>query len=320
MKHLNKFKTTFWFYIVLFVTLVLIALNEFIVRLPSGVINYLVACLLVLLGFLQLNMPTVDKSRVKQQMRAFGIIVIVLTSLHFVLNSINIYNILSLPPLFYTLKLHRFISLSSTSIIQIISLVFIVLMIPNDKKIHLSWKKDWAIIGSVVLLLVTLANHTQLALATVYKDTLQVAVNTNTSFNDRITYRLGGAHYYGWVWPYTQFIIRHTPRNAVILIPPQSNVWKMEGNSAYIRWFLYPRTTVNINLDGSIPESAEYVLIALGECNEGDCGWPKIDISQDNIEYIALIDRETQTGTLLTSQAYSLNRDVYKWGIIKLKK
>jgi len=82
---------------------------------------------------------------------------------------------------------------------------------------------------------------------------------------------------------------------------------------------MYPRKLIKINQNENIPNEAEYVLISLGECDEGDCGWPKIDIPAENIEYIALIDRETQEETIITDRAYTLNKDEFKWGIIKLR-
>lgn len=308
------------FIVVLLITLTVIVLSEFKPMLNSGRVEYIVVSLTLLLGCLAIKLP--KNRQVKLSKFSFYALYVVLFCIviHFICNSINIYHVWTLPSVFYTFKLYRLVSLNPLFICQVVFLcATLALFLPLKRKIP-SLNNHKLIVSAVAILLVVFFVHVELAFSTAYRDTTQVLLNVNTPFEERFTYRLGGADYYGWVWPYTQFIIRHTPEDATILIPTQSNVWKMEGNAAYIRWFLYPRKTTHINTDGSLPQNVEYVLIALGECNEGDCGWPKISIPKDNIEFIALIDRKTLNETVLTNTDYSLDTSLYTWGIIKLRK
>jgi len=275
--------------------------------------------LFTILSFLfasQLSKEVLEKFRKTLKIILFLMTILVLT--HFVVNSFDFYGEFSPPELFYTLKFHRLITLSGALLVHITTLIVGLWFIASKytNKIRLSFS-----ISLIMLLFLSslVVYHTEQILATDYKTTAQVFLNMNTNFEDRITYRFGGASYFGWIWPYTQFIKRRTSENSSIIIPPQSPTWKMEGNVGFLRWFLYPRKLINISLDSAVTDQADYALIALGECDEGDCGWPKINIPAEKIEYIVLIDRETQEETIITDRAYTLNKDEFKWGIIKLR-
>jgi hypothetical protein len=237
--------------------------------------------------------------------------------LHFAVNIIDIYNLSPLPPWFYTFKLYRFVSLTGLFLVQ--SLIFFCGVFVASRV----WKSSYSFATPslcLIALFVAVIALTQLqqAVATLYDQTIQMSINAHVPFADRFTYKQGGTVYYGWIWPYSQFIIKHTPDNAVLMLPPQSNVWKMEGNSDYFRWFMYPRTLVHA-VDEVIPVGSTHILIALGECGEGECGWPKITIPAERIKQIILIDRETQVETTLNETEYHLDTDRYQWGIIELQ-
>ena len=262
---------------------------------------------------------------IKNKLRMFskpvlgGIALLVL--FHLLTNSLNIYNTIEVPAFFYQAKLHRLVSLSAVFLLQIVTLACgLGLALHQHQNSFKLPKQSWYKVLIVVYLSSIIAVQSQLALAAAYKDVLQVAVNITTSFDERITYKLGGSSYYGWIWPYTRFIIKHTAPDAVITIPPQSVVWKMEGKADYVRWYLYPRKTIKQLPDNSIPPEAEYALIAVGECEEGDCGWPKVAIPKERIEYIVLIDREAQMETIIQETDYVLDINKFTWGIIKFKK
>lgn len=260
-----------------------------------------------------------DKVRILLKPVGFGLALLIL--FHLVTNSVNIYNTFDVPDLFYQLKLHRVVTLSAVFLVQLVTLTGGVgLALYSQVKTRKVPKTFWYGVLVLVYLFIIIAVQSQLALAAAYKEVLQVAVNTSTTFEERITYKLGGSSYYGWIWPYSQFILRHTDPDAVIVIPPQSVVWKMEGNADYLRWYIYPRKTVKQLPDYSMPDEAEYALITIGECGEGDCGWPKVTIPKERIEYIALIDRETQKETIITDSDYILDITKFTWGIIKFKK
>jgi len=301
----------------LFICLSALFLHEFIFQktaIKFGSVFFGVSSIIFLTQVSSKKMKLIHKYSWK-----FLVVLISFVFIHFLLSSIDFYRLFNPPTIFYTIKLHRFLTLSGFFIVHLLFLAVSFVLISSARikeKIKLSLTIPTLIL---VYLLAILFYQTESVLADDYTVLAQIILNTDTEFEDRITYRLGGTSYFGWIWPYAQFIKRHTEDNSVIVIPPQEMPWKMEGNTDYFRWFMYPRKLIKINQNENIPNEAEYVLISLGECDEGDCGWPKIDIPAENIEYIALIDRETQEETIITDRAYTLNKDEFKWGIIKLR-
>ena len=149
-------------------------------------------------------------------------------------------------------------------------------------------------------------------------------VNLRTDFADRVAFRFGGNTYYGWIQPYTQFITQLTPKDSRILIPPQSNHWKMEGNADFVRYFLYPRQLVIFpNLFwtdfSQVPVRTQYILVAEGECGEGDCGWPKFFIPQSQILRSWEIKRPSGEITELPVMDFEPELWHHRWGLIELK-
>lgn len=307
--------------------LVLVLLSELSVVRQTIVLHYVMSALLLLFGYILFSLPPA----LKKKLRIFGLLLLIgvgaLVLFHALFNGLNIYGRTTvyghstLPTFFGTFKIYRIVSLSATSIVSLSLLAvsttaILTLRIP---RVSLkSWR--WYQLGLLLYGAVLVLAHSQRALALVYKDTLQVMVNTDAAFADRHTYRLGGISYYGWIWPYTQFIIRNTPPTATVAIPPQEMPWKMEGNLDYLRWYLHPRKLVKQLPDGTFPATTEYILITLGDCGEGDCGWPKVPIKKENIASIGLIERETEDETFLTDTEYVPDTTRFKWGIIQLKK
>lgn len=245
------------------------------------------------------------------------LLVLCLVTAHFLLNVINIYQYEPLPGWFYTLKLFRLITLSGLFWTQLILLLLGMTLSLSARKQHLCYSLPVLVV--LALLLIPVYVQLQKALAFSYSQVIQMSLNVRVPFSDRFTYKQGGTTYYGWIWPYSLFLIKHTPSDAVLVIPPQNNIWKMEGNNDYFRWFMYPRKLVSLQ-DGQIPEQATHLLIALGECNISECGWPKITIPKERIAKIILIDRETQEEVTITDMPYRLDTDKFKWGIIELQK
>ncbi len=258
-----------------------------------------------------------QKQTVQHYVRPILVIGVGIVVLHFIVNVIDIYHLGTLPSWFYSLKLYRFVSLSGLFLVQLL-----VFFSGNflASRVQKSTNPFSTLVLSLIALFVVVIALSQLqkAVATLYDQSVQMSINAHIPFADRFTYKQGGTVYYGWIWPYSQFIIKHTPSNAVLMLPPQSNVWKMEGNSDYFRWFMYPRTLVHA-VNGVIPADTTHILIALGECGEGYCGWPKFVIPAESIKSIILIDRETQAETTLTETEYHLDTDRYQWGIIELQ-
>lgn len=320
MRNSHALSSMNYVYLIALVIFGMIGLNEFVTDSPHNVLHYCILGLTFCCALYSGSLVTAKKRNVRLVAKIVSFLILWVILIHAILNSINIYTIATLPPLFYTLKLYRFISLSPLCLIQVLSVSSLVFLGTFRTLKLKEFRKDIFSTVAVCILSLFIGKQLQSAVAKAYTDTVQVSVNLDTQFDERFTYRSGGSQYYGWIWPYTQFLIRHIPEDSIIAIPPQSNVWKMEGNSVYIRWFLYPRKTVWQNTDGSIPDSADFVLITIGECSEGACGWPKVFIPKDKIEYISLINRENQEETNLYNIDYSMNIDLYKWGVIKLKK
>ncbi|MCE7898325.1 MAG: hypothetical protein DPW11_00810 [bacterium] len=96
-----------------------------------------------------------------------------------------------------------------------------------------------------------------------------------------LTYDQKLAKVYPGFYPTMKEIVRLTPENSTIFIPPQSNPWELEGNGAMVRYFVYPRTVKNLSDNLFVPkvEGSGYVLVAKGSAKARttayDYGWPK---------------------------------------------
>lgn len=260
---------------------------------------------------------TTSQAKIVQRVTTFAVVgVSVLLLLHFTSNIVNIYQYEPLPTWFYTFKVFRLITITGTFWAQLYVLligIYLILTLETlPKKLGLLSILLW------LALLIPVTTQLYRALGFSYLQAIQMTINAHIPFDDRFTYKLGGTSYYGWIWPYAQFLKKHTTEQAVIVIPTQNNIWKMEGNEAYFRWFMYPRTLVHMENE-TIPENATHMLIALGECDNGACGWPKISIPAERIESIILIDRDTQEETVIENTAYALDTSAFQWGIIELK-
>lgn len=126
----------------------------------------------------------------------------------------------------------------------------------------------------------------------------------------------------GWMVTLGEFINRHTPETATIYIPPQKFPWLMEGNPFFFRWFVYPRTLISGPSSELIeqPFQAKYIMIASGGWPSATgIGWPKMDISAEQIESILLINRETLKEELHEQTDYIFADHLTNWGLITLK-
>ncbi|MBU0572816.1 hypothetical protein KKH23_02230 [Patescibacteria group bacterium] len=126
-------------------------------------------------------------------------------------------------------------------------------------------------------------------------------------------------------YEYTSFIKTNVPEESTILIPPQGYPWPQTGNSAYLRYFLYPRKVLNGEeyLPGAnyTKNDIDYVLIAWGETigTEYDYthGWPKFDVAAEEIIYIT---NEKDKDKVMGNYVYEAVKDKELWGVIKITK
>jgi hypothetical protein len=123
---------------------------------------------------------------------------------------------------------------------------------------------------------------------------------------------------YPGFYPAIMRVKQLTPDDATVLIPPQGNPWEIEGNSAMVAYFLYPRKVHNLDPQ-SIPSLGDntYILISKGSwkrSGEVDYGWPKVKVNATKLWEI------DQNGH--TINAFSDNYDpqihTWDWGLIEV--
>ena len=142
-----------------------------------------------------------------------------------------------------------------------------------------SWHKAF-LIASLIYVFVDGGGRT-LGLAT--RGLAQVANDPLATYSTKLS------RVYPGFYETMQEIVRLTPTNATIFIPPQSNPWELEGNAAMVRYFVYPREVKNLGEDLVVPKvtGPAYVLIAKGSAKQRitayDYGWPKSTWTGKNV-------------------------------------
>jgi hypothetical protein len=151
-------------------------------------------------------------------------------------------------------------------------------------------------------------------------DNLYILRHLNASYDDRMREKVGFVFY-----NFTQFIVKNTPENANLLIPPQAFPWPQSGNGAYMRYFVYPR---NVGNGGKYPLDSietlrdfDYVLLAWGESekvqDEYMHGWPMFNIPAEKI--ILMNEDGTFKDELDGDYYYNDFKDKNAWGLIKVR-
>lgn len=263
-----------------------------------------------------------------------GLMIVIL--FHFLLNIVDVYNIqrfsffaiicndypgicYTVSDWFYKVKIYRFITLSPL----FFSSLFVFLMYCwgvsalNFKKIKekLS-KKQSFILGLIIFYMIP---QLVMDVGTIYYSVLKGFKLLKLPYEERFVDAAGGNRSHGWIKTLSELAVSQTSSDDLIVIPPDSSPWEMEGNSLYIRSFLYPRRVENIHPDNSFSPEAKAILITQGIYYGGDHSWPDFPISQERIEKIVLIDRETLMLTTYTEIAFIPEVYKSKWGVIILK-
>jgi hypothetical protein len=124
-------------------------------------------------------------------------------------------------------------------------------------------------------------------------------------------------------WPvfynYMTFIKNNTPQNSTILIPPQVSPWLSTGNSALVRYFLYPRKLIHGGLDSIPLDGYDYIMISWGRWSNDNFsyGWPMVDIKAQELLYW---DQDSNVINIVPGNyIYKDGGDIVKWGLIKSK-
>lgn len=80
-------------------------------------------------------------------------------------------------------------------------------------------------------------------------------------------------------YDFITFIRRKTPSGAVIMVPPQSNIWVFAGHIDYVQYFLYPRRLVKDDRERILKDkSITHIFINWGDAEIRDkraLGYPK---------------------------------------------
>lgn len=218
---------------------------------------------------------------------------------------------------FFKLKIFRFITISSYFFSIPILILHFANILSNQKfSYNLSLNKKMFYFFIAMMIFSNMIFNIQ----KIYLSAIQSVQVLNENYYDRFTFKKGGVSYYGWIRVFSNFILDNTSENDSFLLPPQSDIYKMEGNIDYFRWFLYPRKLYHVeDLDNKGYYGVNYIIISAGECDTNDCVWPDFDVPSSNIEKIILIDRKTQKITELHDSDYKYEKFYKKWGIIKLK-
>ena len=86
---------------------------------------------------------------------------------------------------------------------------------------------------------------------------------------------------------YYLFIDKYTPNDAVIMHPKQQGQWGDVSNEGYSRYFIYPRNLVSEDVDPSLKDQANYVMIIGGKNLVSDHAkqnrWPDFNVPAKEI-------------------------------------
>jgi hypothetical protein len=262
--------------------------------------------------------------------------------INFVINSINIYHLDkfeqvnmfcqantsicdSIAKNFYRFKIYRFVSLTSYFFFYVIFLLVGMLF---SEKVYTQTNKIWEKIPKVKLkfawmfyFLITYLLFQQLVsvFSIMSRKTVKILDTLRVPFQDRWEPAMGGRFSFGWIDSYSKFITSQVKENEIILIPNQTAPWEMEGNKNYIRWFFYPRRTVQMLDSKEIPKEANYALITYGVFGHHKEVFPNFIIEKEKISQIILVDQQTLQTTVIDDLDFNPENFVNKWGVIKLK-
>lgn len=202
--------------------------------------------------------------------------------------------------------------------VPILLLVRIVYPVAND----LIPSKPFAKLVFAGIIALVLQQSINAASIAVTKNWFSLSI-ISKSKSERMIQSLSGREIGGWIVPLTDMINTFTPESSVIFTPPQTSYWRITGNGAYMRYFIYPRRTiVRTDIQANIPPEATHVLISYGlwPTGSGDRGWPKIDIPAEHIDSYLEIQRPSGIIIDRTGDDYVYDPAVEQWGLIELNK
>lgn len=122
---------------------------------------------------------------------------------------------------------------------------------------------------------------------------------------------------YPGFYPVIKTIKNLTPPNSVIIIPPQDNPWETEGNTAIVRYFLYPRTLTHSLDYHSLTKQPVYAMIARGSWpsnGRNPYGWPTVALAS------RVLWQFDNQGNIINryQRSFDPTTDQWDWGLMEL--
>lgn len=255
--------------------------------------------------------PTPEKSLLAMMFRLLAIYSIILTGVFYILETTTYPNFI-----FTNLHVH----LDGLQILT--GMLFVYFALSNLMHRHYVAILNSTYLLAISSLLINYAIINTLDVTKLIKK--EVKAMQIPARNDEEKNELG----WGTIYKYAQMLKKATPEDTIIAMPPAQNHWLYSGNLVLMRYFLYPRTLVNIKETSDtstlleLPtQEYDYVALIWGESNERDTspyGWPKTRISADYIEYFDLSNKTINR--LDAKEFIPAYLDQPVWGVIKHKK
>ena len=187
--------------------------------------------------------------------------------------------------------------------------------LPNPKNFNKK-SSSFLIAGIIFLLSIYLMNNSSQIISEIGKKSMYMLANPTASYDEKMYER------WGFFYDYMIFVKEKTPEDAVIHLPPMHNPWQLTGNTGLVRYFLYPRTLVNLDEPYKLSDkNYDYLLISKGfypDAGDWGHGWPKIPIDAEKCWYI---DSESEKVVEYAGD-YDPKDSAIKgeWGLIKVKR
>lgn len=221
-----------------------------------------------------------------------------LVSAEFVINTLNIQpNNLFLPALIslFPVGIILFPRLNLKKLLKVQNMLIILIFLIVAQSLYLIYKSKW--------------------------QTYQFIISHPfVSYEEKMRKAIGELSY-----DYAMFVVKYTPEDATLLVPPQAFPWPSSGNIGYFRYFSYPRTLVSG--DEFTPPTKDvfadidYVLLNWGETdrveNEHTHDWPKFDVKAEKI--IFMNEKGEHVGEVKGDYYYRDYKGKKVWGLIVVK-
>lgn len=246
-------------------------------------------------------------------------------TLLFVLSVSSLFPGIRLSPYYLQLKLYRFYTLPS----WFFTMLLFVFVFPGYSRfrelassIHttLFSKRNTSL---TLLVLVILLSQFLTVGSQVISQGLYTLEHRRLEPTKRYAMRKYGVGDSGWFYNVGLYWQRVIPNEEGITIgiPPQGDPWIKSGNIYYVLYFMFPRKVEMLTKEMSeVPSNLTHLVIARGETDHGDFGWPTRVIPKDQIQWIDFYNPFTNEEWRVENMEY--NPEAFKnyYGVIHLKR